>query len=277
MTRAAARLHIAQPALSQAIAALESQIGFALFERVPRGVGATPHGATCSWTRPARCSTPRKRSAISPRRWPARLTTVWRSGSSARRRRCTASGCSMTSPSAARRRKSPTATCPIPREGLLEWLADVERPSPRRRRSSAACGSSPCAASSGSRSFRPATRSHGSNAHERPAGRRDVHRDRRGRRRVGPRTDAFARRARAAAAARPRSRRAPRATSPRWSRRRFAGSRLSVPAFLRTSLDRMLDGTPFTVQGLPGMMTADGKVNFVRPFLTDGLLTIVSI
>jgi hypothetical protein len=58
---------------------------------------------------------------------------------------------------------------------------------------------------------------------------------------------------------------------------RFAGSRLSVPAFLRTSLDRMLDGTPFTVQELPGMMTADGKVNFVRPFLTDGLLTIVSI
>ncbi len=45
ITRAAARLHIAQPALSQAIAKLESQLGFTLLERHARGVTLTPAGA----------------------------------------------------------------------------------------------------------------------------------------------------------------------------------------------------------------------------------------
>ncbi len=45
ITRAAAKLHIAQPALSQAIAKLESQVGFALFEREARGVTLTPDGS----------------------------------------------------------------------------------------------------------------------------------------------------------------------------------------------------------------------------------------
>lgn len=44
MTRAARRLQLAQPALSQAIARLESQIGVRLLERGPRGVTATPAG-----------------------------------------------------------------------------------------------------------------------------------------------------------------------------------------------------------------------------------------
>ncbi|MGA2321991.1 MAG: LysR family transcriptional regulator [Solirubrobacteraceae bacterium] len=44
MTRAATKLHIAQPALSQAIAQLESELGFSLLERHARGVTLTPAG-----------------------------------------------------------------------------------------------------------------------------------------------------------------------------------------------------------------------------------------
>lgn len=45
ITRAARRLHMAQPALSQAIAQLEMELGFKLLERHPRGVTLTPAGA----------------------------------------------------------------------------------------------------------------------------------------------------------------------------------------------------------------------------------------
>jgi DNA-binding transcriptional LysR family regulator len=44
MTRAAQRLQLAQPALSQAIARLETQVGVRLLERHPRGVSVTPAG-----------------------------------------------------------------------------------------------------------------------------------------------------------------------------------------------------------------------------------------
>lgn len=45
MTRAAQRLQLAQPALSQAIARLEMQVGVKLLERHPRGVTVTQAGA----------------------------------------------------------------------------------------------------------------------------------------------------------------------------------------------------------------------------------------
>jgi DNA-binding transcriptional LysR family regulator len=45
MTRAARRLQLAQPALSQAIARLEAQLGVRLLERNPRGVTVTAAGA----------------------------------------------------------------------------------------------------------------------------------------------------------------------------------------------------------------------------------------
>jgi DNA-binding transcriptional LysR family regulator len=44
ITRAAKRLHLAQPALSQAIAQLEADVGFKLLERHARGVRLTPAG-----------------------------------------------------------------------------------------------------------------------------------------------------------------------------------------------------------------------------------------
>ena len=44
LTAAASQLFVAQPALSRQIAQLESELGFALFDRNPRGVTLTSAG-----------------------------------------------------------------------------------------------------------------------------------------------------------------------------------------------------------------------------------------
>jgi hypothetical protein len=58
---------------------------------------------------------------------------------------------------------------------------------------------------------------------------------------------------------------------------RFAAVRTTVPKFLRACLDRVLDNTPFTIHEIPGLMTVDGKVEFVKPFVANGLLSIVRL
>ena len=44
VSRAAARLHVAQPALSRQIKSLEDELGTPLFERTPKGMSLLPQG-----------------------------------------------------------------------------------------------------------------------------------------------------------------------------------------------------------------------------------------
>lgn len=75
VTAAACRLHLAQPALTQSIRALEGAVGAPLLERHPRGVRLTVAGerflegalATLRCADTARGSAPRRRS-----RWTSR-------------------------------------------------------------------------------------------------------------------------------------------------------------------------------------------------------------
>ena len=51
-TRAAEKLYVAQPSLSQAIHALENELGVRLFQRTGRSVRLTPSGEAClKWAR----------------------------------------------------------------------------------------------------------------------------------------------------------------------------------------------------------------------------------
>ena len=125
MTRAAARLHIAQPALSQAIAALESQIGFALFDRVPRGVVLTPHGRRFLDAARALLDTEEDVSHLAEalaRSAHSRLAIGFFGPPPPLHSERLLDDFAERSPEAGISYRD----LPFPREGLLEWLADVD-------------------------------------------------------------------------------------------------------------------------------------------------------
>jgi DNA-binding transcriptional LysR family regulator len=72
LTRAAARLHLAQPALSQSILHVEQEIGTPLFDRHPRGVTLTPAGQV--FLEHARAAVASSEAAITAARQTARAT-----------------------------------------------------------------------------------------------------------------------------------------------------------------------------------------------------------
>jgi len=60
--RAAERLHVAQPALSRQIQDLEKEMGFVLFDRLPRGVRLNAAGRLFLPMRVGSCKTSKRRS-----------------------------------------------------------------------------------------------------------------------------------------------------------------------------------------------------------------------
>ncbi|MFC7646147.1 LysR family transcriptional regulator [Streptosporangium lutulentum] len=70
-SRAAAELHMSQPAMSQAIGRLERSLGVRLFERTSREVRLSPR-ARRSCPTPTRCWRPPPRSWPRARGWPGR-------------------------------------------------------------------------------------------------------------------------------------------------------------------------------------------------------------
>jgi len=58
---------------------------------------------------------------------------------------------------------------------------------------------------------------------------------------------------------------------------RFAGRSISLPAFLRTCLERFTGESPFAIEELQGLISNEGKVELARLFARSGLLEIVEI
>ena len=57
----------------------------------------------------------------------------------------------------------------------------------------------------------------------------------------------------------------------------FADREVTIPAFMRQALRRILGEDKFTVAEVGGMITDAGKVKFIGEFVKAGLLRIVSI
>jgi DNA-binding transcriptional LysR family regulator len=125
VTRAAAKLHIAQPALSQAIAHLESELGVALLERHARGV---------TLTRAGEAFLPKARAAVaSERELEAAAESLTRSARGIIEMGFVGPPPTMNSPRlfAAFARARPEAQValrdlPFPRGATSDWLAEVD-------------------------------------------------------------------------------------------------------------------------------------------------------
>jgi hypothetical protein len=57
----------------------------------------------------------------------------------------------------------------------------------------------------------------------------------------------------------------------------FGGKQVTVPKFLKSSLARVLDGNPVAVREIPGLIPEQGKVDFARPFVESGLVSLVKL
>jgi mannose-6-phosphate isomerase-like protein (cupin superfamily) len=57
----------------------------------------------------------------------------------------------------------------------------------------------------------------------------------------------------------------------------FAGKHLTVPKFLKLSLERILEGSPVAIREIPGLIPPQGKVEFTRPLVESGLVSIVKL
>jgi cupin superfamily protein len=57
----------------------------------------------------------------------------------------------------------------------------------------------------------------------------------------------------------------------------FAGKHVMVPKFLKLSLERVLEGDPVTIREIPGLLAPQGKVEFAKPLVESGLVSIVKL
>jgi hypothetical protein len=78
--RASRRLRVAQPALSRQIQDLEEEVGFKLFDRLPRGVKLSAAGKL--FLDDARRILPGNRCHLARGRFPLMLALAWRRGNS---------------------------------------------------------------------------------------------------------------------------------------------------------------------------------------------------